>query len=243
MIERHATIEPRFQIQLWHIFVLVTSIAVMAGYQELCTTLQYSNSAKTPPTFDAAHRVTWSAIQGALLASLIVMIVDYVRQKKLPSHPGHWILLLNATLVPVALVAHLILSIQINQYGDDAPGWIYKVNDTVYFVYYLSVAFAWHLLGKRKPIRCWSVVYRIYLVLATLAMFGYLSAVLVGYSTTDGLIFPIQFVILLAIAWCVWDDLLNGEYRDWLHWVGVTVTTFAFLANPIVSLLLSIGAA
>ena len=210
----------------------------MASWQESCTSLQYSNSANDPPPFNGFHRFTWSTVQGGLLTALVVMATEFFQSRQKPLHPGHWILLLNSLLIPITLLAHTVLSIQINVYGDDSPSWIYTVNDAIYLAFYTCTTFLWLVLLRRnKQGRHWSAAYCFYLTLSAITTLAYFSAIFTGHAITNSLIFPLQFVILIVLAVCALVDLSNRNSRDWLHWFGLAVTLLAFSLNPIVSFL------
>lgn len=206
----------------------------MASWQEVCTYLQYSNSAIDRPLFDGFDRFTWAAVQGALLAAMLLIATSYFRHGQKPVHPGHWILLLNSLLIPVALLAHTVLSIQINRFGDDTPSWVYTVNNTIYLLFNLCFTLIWLALCRgAKHGWSWLFVCALFLVLSVVTTFGYLSATISGHSIPSALVYAIQFVILIAGTVAVAIDLLNGERRDWLHWFGMAVTLVAFSLNPL----------
>ena len=210
----------------------------MASWQEAYVWLQYSNSANDPPPFHGLHRFTWSTVQGGLLTALFLIAANFFRSRQKPIHPGHWILLLNSLLIPITLVAHTVLSIQINKFADDAPVWIYTVNDAIYLAFYACITLLWLVIFRRdKQGRHWATAYAFYLALSAITTLSYLSATFTGVAIANSLIFPTQFVILMALAVCVVLDLSNRIFRDWLHWFGLAITLLAFLLNPLVSLL------
>ena len=218
--------------------LLAGSVAVMASWHEMCVWLQYSNSANEPPAFDGLHRFVWSTVQGALLAALLLIAANYFQHRREPFHPGHWILLLNSLLIPVALLAHTILSIQIATFGDDSPPWIYKANDAVYLIFYIVLSAFWLIpLQRHSPGRLWSVTYALYLALSTIIAISCFTATVFSRTLLSSLIYPTQFVVLAFIVAAAISDLLHGNRRDWLHWFGLAVTFFAYLLNPIVNII------
>jgi hypothetical protein len=168
---------------------------------------------EAPFTHDATVlSVFYGIADGAVMTGAIVLA--YARFRFGPpmlSHPGHWLLVIWATLtMPVALLDTLLA----------VPFWIYGVLASVAFCF--AVRFT-------KPVH-WRVLF------GTLALLRMLEAV--AYETSSRLPFLSNSALIaqdieralrdwdfylsfaLAVAVLIFD-LLVRERRDWLHWTAI----------------------
>ena len=223
-----------------HLLVLTTAIAIMIGWAQLCTFLQYANSAKSPPQIVPIRTFAWASVQGSLLASFVWLVSRRSKSSALLAQPGHWILFLNFLLVPVTLIAHTFFSFQLWQHGDTLPKWVDLLNNFAYALFYpaLSLAFAYPILRHwRADCKVWGIVFGLQSIMAAIMGASYLFALTnTSFSIASVAIF-IRILIAAMVACAAIVDVVFRVARDWIHWFSVPVSLFAFLANPLIELL------
>jgi hypothetical protein len=175
-------------------------------------------------------------VQGSLIASLLFLCWNARNARQWLHHPGHWILLLNALPVPVILIVHTVWSVQLNQYGEEIEDWlVFAYPSLIYCAVYLGVSALWAYavwrLRMEMPV-VWTVAFGLFFVIAVFTAFEHAMNAAGRTSPVYGVIFGLQFLVLLALFVASIRDAITGTQRDWLHWFAVAITFVAFLGNP-----------
>ena len=192
---------------------------------------------------DPWRTFVWGIVQGSLLASSLWLGLRAKRTGLSLTQPGHWLLMLNATLIPVTLVAHTFFSFQLYRFGDTPPSWVNLVDNSVYLCFYAGLSLAWFIpifRMRRRSDRSWMPAIIVQLLMAGTSFVAYLFVVFNGFATLGMLLLPLQVAAVLTIIAAAIADLGFRIRRDWLHWYGVIVSLFAFAANPILDALSAI---
>ncbi len=166
-----------------------------------------------------------SSVVGGVVAGAVLMgaiVLGYSRYRigaPLVRHPGHWLLLISASMT----LASLTVSLLFFSSGLTSRTTFFLVYGAIHMAEAIAYVFA---LRHSRPIG-WRSLFGALVLLSVLQTLTYLA------NGFDLYLFPWWGVLNSIPTWgqflvCGWvvivstSDLMAGQRRDWLHWTGVT---------------------